>query len=152
MVSKKIVALFAVAAKAQDDSAPTAADGGRIFSDSLNGVDVSDFLDNLTFGDQPEYIYEDVGPSDYNADNAFLSYDGTDGADDSAGRPNADNDSGVKEFNVDQVGNNAIANRNSGYTKSELALDLMLLLALTTLFTKHATTLKTRAWFKFVVP
>jgi len=117
MVSKKIVALFAVAAKAQDDSAPTAAEGGRIFSDSLNGVDVSDFLDNLTFGDQPEYIYEDVGPSDYNADNAFLSYDGTDGADDSAGRPNADNDSGVKEFNVDQVGNNAIANRNSGYTK-----------------------------------
>ena len=74
MVSKKIVALFAVAAKAQDDAAPTAAEGGRIFSDNLNGVDVSDFLDNLTFGN-PEYVYEDV-EADYNGGD-FLSYDGT---------------------------------------------------------------------------
>ena len=76
MVSKKIVALFAVAAKAQDDSAPTAAEGGRIFSDSLNGVDVSSFLDDLTFGNSPNYVYEDV-EADYNGAVSFLSYDGT---------------------------------------------------------------------------
>ena len=80
MVSKKIVALFAVAAKAQDDAAPTAADGGRIFSDNLNGVEITDFFnsDSFNFGSpSDEYIYEDVGASNYGND--FLSYDGTSG-------------------------------------------------------------------------
>ena len=75
MPAKKIIAMFALAAQAQDAAGEV---GERIFSDSLNGVEISDFLDTLTTGDyDSSYIYEEVVPNSSNED--FFSYDGTDG-------------------------------------------------------------------------
>lgn len=103
MTVKKIVAMFALTARAQDAAAPAAApaDGGRIFADSLDGVSVENFLDGLTSSDYDQtYLYEEVGPvnGDYND---LFSYDGTD-VNNSAGRP-VDNSSAGKELDASQL-------------------------------------------------
>ena len=51
--------------------------GERIFSDSLNGVSVEDFMDAMTTDYSSSYIYEEVVPN--NNDYDLFSYDGTDG-------------------------------------------------------------------------
>jgi len=103
MTVKKIVAMFALAANAQDAAAPAApGDGGRIFADSLDGVSVENFLDGLTSSDYDQtYLYEEVGPADGDYNDLF-SYDGTD-VNNSAGRPVSDESSAGKELDASQL-------------------------------------------------
>jgi len=108
MPAKKIIAMFALAAQAQDAAGEV---GERIFSDSLNGVEISDFLDTLTTGDyDSSYIYEEVVPNSSNED--FFSYDGTDG--NSAGRPNESEDYDGKAFDSSQLFGNDPNTVNAG--------------------------------------
>jgi hypothetical protein len=116
-----IVALFALSAKAQQ--APQG--GAKLFANSLNGVNVDDFLSNYgevdysgndnsddyledqyanlntALGDAPSYVYEDVGPSDDSLDYFEGSdyYDGTSPNQANAGRPNASEASAQKSVN-----------------------------------------------------
>jgi len=103
MTVKKIVAMFALTARAQDAPAAAAApgDGGRIFSDALDGVSVENFLDGLTSSDYEQtYIYEEVGPVDGDYNDMF-SYDGTDV--NNSGRPVGETGAG-KELDASQLG------------------------------------------------
>merc|ERR1739838_586221 len=76
MPAKKIVAMFALAAQAQDAAPVVPGEvGERIFSDSLNGVSVEDFMDAMTTDYSSSYIYEEVVPN--NNDYDLFSYDGT---------------------------------------------------------------------------
>jgi len=117
--TKNIVALIAIA-KAQN--APQG--GAKLFANSLNGVNVDDFLSNYgdvdysgndssddylqnqygdlngALGEAPQYVYEDVGPSDDSLDYFDGNtdyYDGTNQA--NAGRPNGEVDSANKSLN-----------------------------------------------------
>lgn len=103
MTVKKIVAMFALAARAQDApaaaAAPAPGDGGRIFSDALDGVSVENFLDGLTSDYDQTYLYEEVGPVNGDYNNLF-SYDGTDV--NNSGRPVGDSASG-KELDDSQL-------------------------------------------------
>merc|ERR1739838_1180138 len=58
MPAKKIVAMFALAAQAQDAAPVVPGEGERIFSDSLNGVSVEDFMDAMTTDYSSSYIYK----------------------------------------------------------------------------------------------
>jgi len=116
MTVKKIVAMFALTARAQDAAASAAAapgDGGRIFADSLDGVSVENFLDGLTSSDYDQtYLYEEVGPvnGDYND---LFSYDGTD-VNNSAGRPVNEDSSAGKELDASQLAGEITGNLHNG--------------------------------------
>jgi hypothetical protein len=119
MTVKKIVAMFALTARAQDAAAPAAPGDGRIFADSLDGVSVENFLDGLTSSDySSSYLYEEVGPADGDYNDLF-SYDGTD-VNNSAGRPVNSDSSAGKELDLSQLGetnftNGDHAGKNNGF-------------------------------------
>jgi len=119
MTVKKIVAMFALTARAQDAAAPAATGDGRIFADSLDGVSVENFLDGLTSSDySSSYLYEEVGPADGDYNDLF-SYDGTD-VNNSAGRPVNSDSSAGKELDLSQLGetnftNGDHAGKNNGF-------------------------------------
>jgi len=109
MPAKKIVAMFALAAQAQDAAPVVPGEvGERIFSDSLNGVSVENFLDAMTTDYESSYIYEEVVPDNNEYD--LFSYDGTDGND--AGRPNGSDDYDGKELDASQLFGNDPNNTN----------------------------------------
>jgi len=109
MPAKKIVAMFALAAQAQDAAPVVPGEvGERIFSDSLNGVSVENFLDAMTTDYESSYIYEEVVPDNNEYD--LFSYDGTDGND--AGRPNGNDDYDGKELDASQLFGNDPNNTN----------------------------------------
>jgi len=110
MPAKKIIAMFALAAQAQDAAPVVPGEvGERIFSDSLNGVSVEDFMDAMTTDYSSSYIYEEVVPN--NNDYDLFSYDGTDG---NAGRPNDNADYAGKELDSSQLFGNDPNTVNSG--------------------------------------
>jgi len=109
MPAKKIVAMFALAAQAQDAAPVVPGEGERIFSDSLNGVSVENFLDAMTTDYESSYIYEEVVPDNNEYD--LFSYDGTDG---NAGRPNGNDDYDGKELDASQLFGNDPNNADPG--------------------------------------